>query len=163
MAQDGPKMAQDVPKMDQDGSRWPQEGPRWPQDDPRWPQEGPRWPKMAPSWPKMAPRWAQDGPREAQDGPKRGPKRVPNRSSEAFQHRSQKRECEGQSEKSILGISLQRGCIFRVNLRGGDPHFPGFTRAPEAPRGGDIGEGVDRFKDWKSTDLTRLGPKAWRI
>ena len=58
---------------------------------------------MAQDGPKMAPRWLQDGPRWLQDDPKRGPKRVPNRSSEAFQHRSPKRECPGQSPRSILG------------------------------------------------------------
>ena len=31
----------------------------------------------------------------------------------------------------------------KVNLRGGKSHFRSFTRAPEAPRGGDIGEGLD--------------------
>ena len=48
----------------------------------------------------------------------------------------------------------------KVNLRGGESHFPGVTRAPEAPGGGDIGEGLDCFKDWKSVDLTRQWAKG---
>ena len=81
--------------------QWPLDGqeghtmaPKWPKTAPRWPQDGPRWPKMAPSWPQVSPRWAPNGP-------KRGPKSLPNRSSEAFQHRSRKSECDPQSEIRI--------------------------------------------------------------
>ena len=38
-----------------------------------------------------------------------------------------------------LNISLPT----KVNLRGGGTHRRSFTRAPEAPGGGDIGEGLD--------------------
>ena len=75
---------------------------RWPKMAPRWPKMAQDAPKMAPRWPKMAPRWPQDDPRGAQVGPKRGPKMVPNRSSEAFQHRRQKRETDDKSEMPIL-------------------------------------------------------------
>ena len=63
-----------------------------------------RWPHNGPKMAKRGPRWPQDGPRGAQVGPKRGPKRVPDRSSKAFQHRSRKRECPGQSETPIWAV-----------------------------------------------------------
>ena len=140
---------------------WPKMAPSWPQRRPRWPQDGQEGSKMAPRWPKMAPRWPQDAPKMAQVGPrwpqvdprwapngfKRGPTSLPNRSSEAFQHRSRKRECPGQSQMRPGGrpTCILR-CFFNIlccNLRGVRPIPWRFTRAPGAPRGGDIGEGID--------------------
>ena len=55
-------------------------------------------------WPKGAPlvvSGGHSGAPRAPKGPKRGPKSLPNRSSKAFQHRSRKRECPDQSDRSI--------------------------------------------------------------
>ena len=98
MAQYCPKMA---PRCPQDNTKMP---PRWliiAHDSPWWPQVAPRGPRKLQEAPKMVPKMAPRWPKMAQDGPKMVPRWVQNRSSEAFQHRSRKRETPGQSQIRI--------------------------------------------------------------
>ena len=96
------------------------------------------------------------GPRGAQEGLKRGPKRL---------QIALPRLSNIEAQKGRLRVNLKRPfweslgpknetptvrfASFlksqKVNLRGGGTNSGGFRPAPEGPRGGDIGEGIDIY------------------
>ena len=118
---------------------------------------------------KMSSRWAQDGTKWAPEKPKMGsqaPQEVPNWPWQAFQHRKRKKASEPRFEMPIFEETCQKldgKCKFSPGLKR-DPNLDRGRRDPGGPLGeGDIGEGVDQYRGWKSHDLAHHRPKTRRI